>query len=193
MRSIHVKWFHRLTGCMVFAGTCLAILACERKPAGAPGKPVPAPEKPAGVSHEADEHHAHVHVAPHGGLLVPLGEEFANLELVLDAATGTLTAYALDGHAENPVRLVQPEIEVTIQALRRGGQIPETLAEPLVLRLAAVASVLTGETVGDSSVFRGQSDLLVGSTGLEGVLGEIEIRGRRFQGVAIDAGPRNGP
>jgi len=62
-----------------------------------------------------------------------------------------------------------------------------------VLTLAAVASVLTGETVGDSSVFRAQSDLLVGSTGLEGVLEEIEIRGRRFQGVAIDAGPRNGP
>jgi hypothetical protein len=192
MRSIRVKESRRPTGCMVLAGACLTILACERKPAGAPEKPVPAPEKPAGVSHEADDH-AHVHVPPHGGLLVPLGEEFANFELVFDAATGTLTAYALDGHAENPVRLAQPEIKVTIQALRRGDQTAETLAEPLVLTLAAVASVLTGETVGDSSVFRAQSDLLVGSTGLEGVLEEIEIRGRRFQGVAIDAGPRNGP
>jgi hypothetical protein len=42
----------------------------------------------------------HEHTAPHGGSLVEFGEEFAHIELVLDSATGVLTAYVLDGEAE---------------------------------------------------------------------------------------------
>jgi hypothetical protein len=38
----------------------------------------------------------HEHKAPHGGLLVEVGEEFAYIELVLDRTSGTLTAYMLD-------------------------------------------------------------------------------------------------
>ena len=36
---------------------------------------------------------AHQHHAPHGGILVELGEEFAQVELVLDPVAGSLTAY----------------------------------------------------------------------------------------------------
>ena len=55
---------------------------------------------------------AHEHHPPHKGTLVEFGEEFAHLELVLDPATGKLTAYALDGEAEKAVRLKQTEIVV---------------------------------------------------------------------------------
>ena len=51
---------------------------------------------------------AHEHKPPHSGTLVEFGEEFAHLELVLDAATGTLKAYALDGEAEKAV-LTDPQ------------------------------------------------------------------------------------
>jgi hypothetical protein len=58
--------------------------------------------------------HGHEHHAPHDGTLVELGEEFAHLELVLNAQTGTLTVYVLDGEAEQSVRIAQPEIELTV-------------------------------------------------------------------------------
>ena len=57
---------------------------------------------------------AHEHHAPHGGSLQVFGKEFAHLELVLDAATGRLTAYALDGEAEGPVRLKQRLIRLRV-------------------------------------------------------------------------------
>ena len=44
----------------------------------------------------------HEHHAPHHGALEVLGDEFAHVELVLDEKTGRLTAYVLDGEAENP-------------------------------------------------------------------------------------------
>ena len=55
---------------------------------------------------------SHIHVAPHGGTLVPLGEHAYNLELVRDADTGRLSLYVLDGHAENFIRITAPTIEL---------------------------------------------------------------------------------
>ena len=50
---------------------------------------------------------AHQHKAPHKGTLVEFGEEFAHLELVLDQATGKISAWVLDGEAEKAVRVAQ--------------------------------------------------------------------------------------
>ena len=58
---------------------------------------------------------AHEHHAPHKGTLVEFGEEFAHLELVIDAATGRVSAYVLDGEAEKSVRIGQTgEIEIKV-------------------------------------------------------------------------------
>ena len=46
----------------------------------------------------------HQHTAPHGGVLAELGEHEAAAEMVLDRASGSLTLYVLDAHAENAVR-----------------------------------------------------------------------------------------
>ena len=52
-----------------------------------------------------DHGKGHAHTAPHGGTLVELGAHQGNVEFVRDAAGGKLTAYILDAHAENFVRV----------------------------------------------------------------------------------------
>ena len=132
-----------------------------------------------GVSAHGDAHyngHEHEHTAPHGGTLVVLGDEFAHLELVLDAGTGKLTAYVLDGEAENPIRLEQEEIEMKIGAGEKASA---------TLKLKAVPSVLTGETAGDSSEFSVQSDRLKGIERFGAVITSITIKGKEFEGVEL--------
>ncbi len=118
---------------------------------------------------EAKNAHGHVHTAPHGGFLVAFAHH-ANLELVLDRKTGTLEAYALDAHAENFVRLAQPSIGITVKADGTTKQIV----------LEAVANPATGETVGRTSCFRGQTDWLKERTQWDGVIDSIEILGQIF-------------
>jgi hypothetical protein len=117
----------------------------------------------------------HVHRAPHGGSLVEVGDHAYNVELVRDAATGKLTAYVLDGHAENFVRIAAPSFELI--AFTGGERRPITLT--------AVANTATGETVGNTSQFEGQADWLKNTAEFAGTIPVIEIRGTRFQNVAL--------
>jgi hypothetical protein len=132
---------------------------------GCDGEPKPAP-----ATAPVHEHHA-----PHGGALQVLGEEAAHVELVLESATGKLTAYVLDGEAEKSVRIAQDalELEVTLP----GGDAHVVLA--------AVANELTGETVGDTSQFEGASERLRGAARFEGVLESVTARGVKFDRVRI--------
>src|ERR1041385_7416284 len=116
--------------------------------------------------------HEHEHKPPHGGTLVEIGEEFAHLELVLDQATGQLTAYALDEEAENSIRLPQKEIELTIG--------------PATIKLAAIDNPLTGETVGDTSEFRSPAGALKGQDRFSGVIKKIHIKGQSFDSVPVN-------
>lgn len=126
--------------------------------------------------------HGHEHTAPHGGTLVVLGDEFAHLELVLDPGTGELTAYVLDGEAENPVRLGQENIEIRIVAPDTGGEAP---AGELTLRLDAVYNILTGEKEGDTSEFAGRSERLKGLEHFSAVVTAITVRGKEFKEVEL--------
>ena len=117
----------------------------------------------------------HSHTAPHGGTLVEVGEHDYNVELVRDAATGKLTAYVLDGHAENFIRITAPAIQLVAFT---GGE-----KRPLSLR--AVANPATGETVGDTSQFEAQADWLKSTSEFPGEIPALEIRGTRFQKVAL--------
>jgi hypothetical protein len=115
----------------------------------------------------------HGHAAPHGGLLVEIGAHQYNLEFVRDPVAGKLTAYALDGHAEHFVRLVQPEIELSV----RRGDIGTTLV------LKAVANPATGETVGDTSQFEGTAEWLQGSIPFDATVQSVTFRGTTFENV----------
>jgi hypothetical protein len=122
----------------------------------------------------------HEHRAPHGGKLIELGNEVAHIELVLDRDSGTLTAYVLDGEAENPTRIQQPSLDLSVEG-------PPPLAG-LTFTLAANANILTGETVGDSSEFAVVSDTLRGVSGLTGRIARIRVRGGAFVDIRFTMG-----
>ena len=126
---------------------------------------------PAMAGGRAWAHEGHEHHAQHGGALVGLeydGAEVAHLELVLDADAGALTAYVLDAEAEKAVRLPQESMEVTVR-------LPEQ--DPLEISLAAKENVLTGETVGDTSEFTAQSDRLKGAERFDASVASIFVLG----------------
>jgi hypothetical protein len=104
---------------------------------------------------------------------VVLGDEAYHIELVLDAATGTLEAFVLDGEMEDFIRsgVASIEIDATVHGT------------PRVLALAAVPNPATGETVGDTSEFEAQADWLKGGPEFDGVLRSISIRGSTFTDV----------
>jgi hypothetical protein len=116
----------------------------------------------------------HEHSAPHGGALVELGDEFAHLEIVLDAVTGTMIAYALDGEAEKPVRVKQSEIEIAVRN------------SAVTIKLSGVSNALTGETTRDTSEFWGRSDRLKSATDFDGVVKTISIKGKQFNDVVFN-------
>ena len=117
----------------------------------------------------------HVHTAPHGGTLIEVGDHAYNLELVRDASAGKLTVYILDGHAENFIRIAAPSIELVAIA---GGE-----RRPLTLQ--AVANAATGETVGNTSQFEAQADWLKNTAEFPGTVASIDIRGTKFNNIAI--------
>lgn len=117
----------------------------------------------------------HAHTPPHGGAPVLLGDHFYHLEFVLDAESGVLDAYCLDGHLEQFIRLPLESIEVTVASIDGSP----------TLSLLPVASTATGETVGDTSHFQAQSDALIGLEQFEAVLGKVEIGGQVFDQVAF--------
>lgn len=119
----------------------------------------------------------HEHEAPHGGTLVELGEEFAHLELVVDTATGRLTAYSLDGEAEGSVALTQGSLALALVVA------PAT--DTVRVTLAGVANTLSGETASSTSVFAADVPQLKGVTAFTGVLSRIETKGQQFENVPV--------
>ncbi|MEO5960363.1 MAG: hypothetical protein ABIR80_14710 [Opitutaceae bacterium] len=117
----------------------------------------------------ASEHH---HSAPHGGTLVELGEHAYSLEFVRDSNAGTLTVYALDGHAENFIRL--SALAIQLVAMPGGKYTP--------ISLKAVANSATGETVGNTSQFEAQADWLKTAGEFAGIV-TLEIKGTKFEQV----------
>lgn len=124
--------------------------------------------------------------APRGGTLLSLGGGFAHVEMVLDPETGKLTAYALDDDAEDSVQLAQKEMDFQITLTQNGKK------KTFTMKLAAVPNVLTGETVGDTSQFEGQSDDLKGVKEFDAVLSYIHTRGADFKDVPFNFPKGNG-
>jgi hypothetical protein len=118
----------------------------------------------------------HEHQPPHAGTLVEFGEECAHLELILDAETGQLTGYVLDGEAEKPLRLEQMEIVIRVKGKPAEFNVP----------LKAVGNPLTAEKPGDTSQFEGQSDLLRGLKAFDAVVLKISVKGKEFSDVSFN-------
>jgi len=130
---------------------------------------------------DVDHEHGHHHEAPHGGTLVAVGDHFAHLEIVLDSEAGKLTAYVLDGEAENPVRLAQDHIEFSLALKSEEGGTTVTMLEA-----KAVENTLTGETLGDTSEFAVESEKLKGIEEFSAVVSTLEIKGEKVEDVEFD-------
>ncbi len=165
---------------LVAAALATLMAACGGAPAPARTAPITptvagemSPEEAGGMAPPAESggETGHEHAAPHGGALVELGEEFAHVELVYDAATDLLTAYVLDGEAENALRVAAPQLE--LQVVPTGGS-------PATVVLLARANALSGEAVGDTSQFAGPAPALKGVTTYTGRLKAITVRGQSF-------------
>jgi hypothetical protein len=166
-RMSHMKRYLSLI-CMAAA---LALSGCQSSPTENNAPTASAPSSSAEAAKKGGEHE---HSAPHGGALIELGEEFAHVEIMLDAATGRLTAYALDGEAEKVIRIKQSEIEVAVES------------PAATIKLGGVANALTGETADDTSEFSGQSEMLKGATNFDGVIKTISIKGKEFKDVVFN-------
>ena len=118
--------------------------------------------------------HLHVDTPPHGGTPVALGDDY-QIEWVLDAPSGLLQAYFLDGEMENFVRIAAPSFELKAKLPGREE----------VLHFAAVANTATGETAGSTALFEARADWLKTNTTFEAVLPAINVRGTVFTNVAL--------
>lgn len=121
---------------------CLVLLLPAALAAGCNGKPQP--PATSGGGHGG-------HEPPPGWCGVAVGDHFAHLAVKTDPATGQIDVQIFDGHFEHPVRI--KDASVTIRVKLPPGEFVD-------VQCAAVADTLSGETVGDSSTFRGQDDAL---------------------------------
>jgi len=116
--------------------------------------------------------------APHGGVLVMLGEGRAHLEFVVDTAKGIVTAYVLDRDGKSPLRLSQGRIDLTMHDLVEG--VPEVYTV-----LAGKANPRTEETLEDTSVFIGFVPQLVGRAAFRATVQRVDVRGEVFADIPL--------
>lgn len=151
--------------------------------------------------HDHGHHHHHAEKGPHGGALVAIGHDDAHLEIVLDAESGKLIAYVLDGEAAKPISIKQKNLQLAItlehdhdghdahekegdekkedkEGDKKKDELPDA---PITLMLAAVSP---GED-GSASEFAGQSDELKGTKEFEAALTSITVGDEHFQGVTF--------
>ncbi len=118
--------------------------------------------------HEGHDHEGHDHDPVHpGGVLAELGDHMAQLEAALDSEKGTITLWVWDAHIENTIRLKDASLLAAVSV----GE------DPFRFSFAAQAKVLTGETVGNSSEFKGQDARLVGAKHVDVLVPSITVKG----------------
>lgn len=184
---------HFAAAWLLVGSFALALAGCDRSSnsASSAGPIPPSPRTVAAARSEAAQAHdgdghaeaGHAHAASHGGTLTELGEHFATVEFVLDGEAGTLTAYVMDGCAEKPVRLAQPEIAIELASIAGAAN----AALPIATSMQARASPLSGETVGDSACFELLHDAIKGASAVSGTITVIHVKGSEFRNVAFTA------
>ena len=126
--------------------------------------------------HAEEKSHKHEHAPPHGGTAVVLGKEQFHLEFVLEATNGLMQLYVLDGHMESFIRLTNTAIEVSAQVDGKSR----------ALSFDAVATLASGETVGDTALFEARAEWLKATTNFDGTIKALTVRGARFENVTFN-------
>jgi hypothetical protein len=127
----------------------------------------------------------HAHTAPHGGILVELGDEVAHLEFVVDTVRAEILAYVLDGEAEKGIALTQGRLDLKMLDLVPGGEVFTVFG--------GKGSALTGERPDSTSTFIAFVPQLKEHPAFHGVLQRVEVRGQVFTDIPITYPPEPRP
>jgi hypothetical protein len=131
----------------------------------------------AGHDHAAGKGDDHdVHTAKMGGQLVEVGSHEFNIELLRDSASGKITLWVLDAHAENFVRVTNETVAISVS--------PDGKDEAVVLK--ATANTATGEKLGSTSQFEGQSDAFKTAKPLAVRIPTLQIGAKQYSGLSVD-------
>ena len=125
------------------------------------------------------------HVAPHGGTLVQLGDEFAHLEFVFDSRHGRVTVYVLDRATETPTRLEAEPMGLYVASMRPRGAGPPHSWDLPRLWLAPVDRTTDDHGVAWATTFAGEAVGLRGLTAFEAMLPLVLVKGTAFRGVTF--------
>jgi hypothetical protein len=145
-------------------------------PAAGPAAPKALDDATAKVFEETE---SHADVAPHGGVVVPLGAHTAHAEVVIVPDTGEVSVYVLDGEGLAGQRVAQPTLVVDV----------ETSGRLVRMEMKAQPDTDAGERVGDASRFAGRSDDLLRTGDAVVTLKWIGVNGQVFSDVLVDWPP----
>ena len=131
--------------------------------------------------HSSDHGGLHIHQPLRGGVLMELGKHGSGYNLeILQNTNDQLEIFILDAHAENYVRISQPTIELTLTDSNQ------------TMSLGAVADPATGERVGNSALFRTESNISK-NIPLQGILRSLKIGSKTYsdQPFEFSGNPQN--
>jgi len=131
--------------------------------------------------HSAHAGGTHVHQPLRGGILLELGPHGSghNLELLRNEKD-ELEIFILDAHAENYIRIKQPNIELSLNDRNH------------TLTLNAVPDSATGETVGNTSHFRSNQSI-ANLLPLQGKITAIQIGSKNYVQTAFSFSKNSQP
>ena len=147
----------------LFATTLLLLYGCSSDP------------------HSSVHGGTHIHQPLRGGVLMELGKHGSGYNLeILQNPQDQLEIFILDAHAENYVRIAQPSIELTLSDSNQ------------TMSLEAVADPATGEAVGNSALFRAESNIS-SKLPLQGTLRSLKIGSKTYtdQPFKFSGNPQN--
>ena len=126
--------------------------------------------------HDHNHGDGHVHKAPHGGVLVSVGDEFCHLEFVQEPESNRLQLHVMRFHPkEMPVKFVMKQIEVSAKV---GDEEKTVVFKPVEL---------DGITATDqpTSLYMAEVDWLKKAANFNGTVRELKIEGKIFSKIAF--------
>ena len=123
-----------------------------------------------------DHEHGHGHQAPHGGVLVNVGDEFCHLEFVQEPESNRLQLHVMRFHPkEGPLKISMAQIEVGAT----------TSGEEKVIVFNPVE--LDGITATDhpTSLYMAEVDWLKNAPNFNGTVKKLTIEGKLFLEIAF--------
>ena len=131
-----------------------------------------------GGGHDHDHNHGdgHGHQAPHGGVLVNVGDEFCHLEFVQEPESNRLQLHVMRFHPkEGPLKISMAQIEV---GATTGGEEKAIVFKPVEL---------DGITATDhpTSLYMAEVDWLENAPNFNGTVKKLTIEGKLFLEIAF--------